>query len=61
MHQFRTKIYLVLCLIMIYLEIYLSWRNETCIDITDLINGLPDATGADVSADLALADAMAAA
>jgi len=33
-----------------------------CIDIADLIiNGLPDATGADVSADLASADAMAAA
>ena len=46
---------------MIYLEIYLSWRNETCIDMADLINGLPDATGADVSANLALADAMAAA
>jgi hypothetical protein len=28
-------------------------------DIADLINGPPDATGVDVSADLALADAMA--
>jgi hypothetical protein len=30
-------------------------------DIADLIDGLPDATGVDVSADLALADATAAA
>jgi len=30
-------------------------------DIMDLIDGLPDAIDADVSADLALADAMAAA
>jgi hypothetical protein len=34
---------------------------EKCMDIADLIDGLPDATGADVSADLALADAMVAA
>ena len=30
-------------------------------DIADLIDGLPDAIGVDVSADLALADVMAAA
>jgi hypothetical protein len=56
------EIYLALYLIKIYLEIYLTWGEiEKCMDIADLIDGLPDATGADVSANLALADAMAAA
>jgi hypothetical protein len=36
-----------------------KWKK--CMDIADLIDGLPDATGADVSAALALADVMAAA
>jgi hypothetical protein len=47
---------------MIYLKIYLSYGEIVkCMDIADLIDGLPDATGADVLADLALADAMAVA
>jgi hypothetical protein len=34
---------------------------EKCMDIAELIDGLPDDIGAAVSADLVLADAMAAA